>query len=70
MDGTWRWRSDNALMSIGSSIQLSGASWFSGSGEPNGGTVENCLDINTHIVGSLNDGVCGGSTFYICEHSK
>ena len=65
LEGTWRWWTDNAVMSIGASIVNSTISW--GAGHPAGGTSYNCL----YWDGTYNRvyaGYCTWSYYSYCEH--
>ena len=58
-EGSWSWSSD---------IPFSYTNWISG--EPNGGTTENCLTIygsTSNASNGWNDAPCGNGYPYICE---
>ena len=65
----WYWKTPNG------DTQMQVADW--GEGEPNGGSLENCLSLfpqNSQIPAKLwfqfNDGSCNFPTNYICEKQK
>nr|ABY54815.1 c-type lectin 2 [Branchiostoma belcheri] len=58
-EGQWVW--DDGTLLVGDGI------W--GTGEPNGGTVENCVHIYPLKDYRWNDSTCPTSRYYICEIS-
>ena len=63
-ENTWRWRSDNALMSIGSSIVESGVNWTSG--QPGVSGFYNYLLWNSGTT-KVSAGWNGNNYRFICE---
>ena len=65
--GYWRWRSDNALMSIQSMMIESSVKWDMSSGEPSDTSgTQNCL-IWWSSYNNLWDYECSQESEYMCE---
>ncbi len=69
IEGEWRWMSDNALLSNGSTLYESAVPWLPG--EPNGGIYENCIVYWTGWV-IFADWRCEriDPHGFICEHPR
>ena len=67
IEGEWRWRSDNSLMSINSSMTDNVLGWTTG--EPNSGSTSNCLRWNP-AQNAYEDYNCGSTNRYVCEHKR
>ena len=68
-EGTWKWRSDSLVMSIGRSMVESTISWYSG--EPNDANRnEDCVELWRYTTLTLNDDACSSSAYYVCEINK
>ncbi|VDI37492.1 Hypothetical predicted protein [Mytilus galloprovincialis] len=60
-DGQWIWMADFSPFTY--------VNWHKGSGEPNGGTKENCLNLLNYqkYKGTWNDLPCGDKILYLCK---
>ena len=65
LEGTWRWWTDNTVMSIGDAPVNSTISWSAG--YPAGGASYNCLYWDS-TNNRVHDGYCAWSFYYFCEH--
>ena len=64
-EGVWRWKSDNALMSIGNMIVEGSVKWRSSS-DPETNTNQNCL-LWRWNVNNLLHYYCFFPRYYVCE---
>ena len=72
VEGTWRWKSDNALLSNGATIVESSVAYCPGL--PNlccelaGDDLTDCLVVNYDAYRKYHDHGCHNLLKYICEH--